>query len=305
MNHELRGHSLALLTIFLWGLTFVSTKILLQHHLSPLEILLTRFLMGACFLILLFPKRLKGTTIKQESYFAAAGLCGITLYYLLENNALLYTFASNAALIASTAPFFTVLLAKVFLKEETIQSQFYLGMVLSFIGVGLMNFSHSDELQLNLKGDFLALLAAIIWSFYSIFSKKISSFGYNTIQTTRRTFFYGILFMLPMLAFEDTSLSIQKYLDLTVILNLIFLGLGASAICFVTWNLAVKTLGAVKASLYINAVPMVTVILSMIVLHEKLNWMSSLGITLVLCGLLISQLKKRHKIIIHTEPSQK
>ncbi len=305
MNHELRGHSLALLTIFLWGLTFVSTKILLQHHLSPLEILLTRFLMGACFLILLFPKRLKGTTIKQESYFAAAGLCGITLYYLLENNALLYTFASNAALIASTAPFFTVLLAKVFLKEETIQSQFYLGMVLSFIGVGLMSFSHSDELQLNLKGDFLALLAAIIWSFYSIFSKKISSFGYNTIQTTRRTFFYGILFMLPMLAFEDTSLSIQKYLDLTVILNLIFLGLGASAICFVTWNLAVKTLGAVKASLYINAVPMVTVILSMIVLHEKLNWMSSLGITLVLCGLLISQLKKRHKIIIHTEPSQK
>lgn len=305
MNHELRGHSLALLTIFLWGLTFVSTKILLQHHLSPLEILLTRFLMGACFLILLFPKRLKGTTIKQESYFATAGLCGITLYYLLENNALLYTFASNAALIASTAPFFTVLLAKVFLKEETIQSQFYLGMVLSFIGVGLMSFSHSDELQLNLKGDFLALLAAIIWSFYSIFSKKISSFGYNTIQTTRRTFFYGILFMLPMLAFEDTSLSIQKYLDLTVILNLIFLGLGASAICFVTWNLAVKTLGAVKASLYINAVPMVTVILSMIVLHEKLNWMSSLGITLVLCGLLISQLKKRHKIIIHTEPSQK
>lgn len=305
MNHELRGHSLALLTIFLWGLTFVSTKILLQHHLSPLEILLTRFLMGACFLILLFPKRLKGTTIKQESYFAAAGLCGITLYYLLENNALLYTFASNAALIASTAPFFTVLLAKVFLKEETIQSQFYLGMVLSFIGVGLMSFSHSDELQLNLKGDFLALLAAIIWSFYSIFSKKISSFGYNTIQTTRRTFFYGILFMLPMLAFENTSLSIQKYLDLTVILNLIFLGLGASAICFVTWNLAVKTLGAVKASLYINAVPMVTVILSMIVLHEKLNWMSSLGITLVLCGLLISQLKKRHKIIIHTEPSQK
>ena len=145
MNHELRGHSLALLTIFLWGLTFVSTKILLQHHLSPVEILFTRFVMGTCFLMLLFPKRLKGTTLKQESYFAAAGLCGITLYYLFENNALVYTFASNAALIASTAPFFTVLLAKIFLKEETIPSQFYLGMVLSFIGVGFMSFSNADD----------------------------------------------------------------------------------------------------------------------------------------------------------------
>ena len=96
-----------------------------------------------------------------------------------------------------------------------------------------------------------------------------------------------------------------KYLDLTVILNLLFLGLGASAICFVTWNIAVKTIGAVKASLYINAVPMVTVILSMIVLHEKLNWMSSLGIALVLCGLLISQFKKRPKIIIYSDLSQK
>lgn len=305
MSHELRGHSLALLTIFLWGLTFVSTKILLQHDLSPLEILFTRFLMGACFLMLLYPKRLKGTTLKQESYFAAAGLCGITLYYLFENNALVYTFASNAALIASTAPFFTVLLAKFFLKEESVPPQFYIGMTLSFIGVGLMSFSSTDELQLNLKGDFLALLAAIIWSFYSIFAKKISSFGYNTIQTTRRTFIYGILFMLPMLPFSNVNFSIDHYLDRTVILNLLFLGLGASAICFVTWNLALKTLGAIKASLYINAVPMVTVILSMIVLNERLNWMSSLGIALILCGLLISQFKKRTKIIIHKELYQK
>src|SRR5699024_5544425 len=121
MPQELRGHFLALLTILLWGTTFVSTKVLLQHELSPIEILFTRFVMGACFLMLLFPKRLKGASLKQEGYFAAAGLCGITLYYLFENNALLYTFASNAALIASTSPFFTVLLARFFLKDEMIR----------------------------------------------------------------------------------------------------------------------------------------------------------------------------------------
>lgn len=305
MNQELRGHTLALLTILLWGTTFVSTKILLHNDLSPMEILLTRFVMGTCFLMLLFPKRLKGTTLKQEAYFAAAGLCGITLYYLFENNALIYTLASNAALIASTSPFFTVLLARFFLKDETIRPQFYFGMVLSFIGVGLMSFSGATELQINLKGDFLALLAAIIWSFYSIFSKKISSFGYNTIQTTRRTFMYGILFMLPMIPFTDVAWSTEKFFNTTVILNLIFLGLGASAICFVTWNLALKSLGAIKASLYINAVPMVTVILSMIVLHERLTWMSGTGIALVLCGLSVSQFKKRSKVIIHSDLHQK
>lgn len=304
MNHEIRGHCLALLTILLWGTTFVSTKILLQHDLSPVEILVVRFLLGTAFLMILFPKPLMGTTARQEAYFAAAGLCGITLYYLFENNALIYTLASNAALIASTSPFFTVLLAKFFLKEESIRPQFYIGMVLSFIGVGLMSFSGATELQINLKGDLLALLAAIIWSFYSIFSKKISSFGYNTIQTTRRTFMYGLLFMLPLLPFSDINVTLHNYLNVTVILNLLFLGLGASAICFVTWNLALKALGAIKASLYINAVPMVTVILSIIVLHEKLTWMSAIGVGLVLCGLSVSQFKKSSIVIFHRTAKQ-
>lgn len=299
MQQEFKGHFLALLTILLWGTTFVSTKVLLQHDLSPIEILFTRFVMGTCFLMLLFPKRLKGTSLKQEGYFAAAGLCGITLYYLFENNALLYTFASNAALITSTSPFFTVLLARFFLKDEVIRPQFFIGMILSFAGVGLMSFSGVSEFEINLKGDFLALLAAIIWSFYSIFSKKISTFGYNTIQTTRRTFIYGILFMLPILPFSHVNFEIKNYLDTTIILNLLFLGLGASAICFVTWNLALRALGAIKASLYINVVPMVTVIFSVLILNEKITLMSGTGIALVLCGLFISQFKKFRKVTFH------
>ena len=116
---------------------------------------------------------------------------------------------------------------------------------------------------------------------------------------------YGILFMLPIIPFANVDFNINSYLSITVILNLIFLGLGASAICFVTWNLALKSLGAIKASLYINAVPMVTVILSMIVLHERLTWMSGTGIALVLCGLSVSQFKKRSKVIIHSDSHQK
>ena len=99
-------------------------------------------------------------------------------------------------------------------------------------------------------------------------------------------------------------MTLHNYVNVTVILNLLFLGLGASAICFVTWNLALKALGAIKASLYINAVPMVTVILSIIVLHEKLTWMSAIGVGLVLCGLSVSQFKKSSIVIFHRTAKQ-
>lgn len=61
---------------------------------------------------------MKGTTKRQEAVFAAAGLCGVCLYYLQENIALTYTMASNAGVIISIAPFFTAMLTQLFTKED-------------------------------------------------------------------------------------------------------------------------------------------------------------------------------------------
>ena len=69
-------------------------------------------------LIAVYPKRLRIKDKKQELTFVAAGLCGIYLYYLLENIALTYTMASNVGVIISVAPFFTAVLSHVFLKTE-------------------------------------------------------------------------------------------------------------------------------------------------------------------------------------------
>lgn len=84
------GHLSAVLTIIIWGTTFISTKILLVDF-KPVEILFFRFVMGLLALCVVYPHRLKGTTKKQELTFVAAGFCGICLYYLLENIALTYT----------------------------------------------------------------------------------------------------------------------------------------------------------------------------------------------------------------------
>ena len=293
-NQQTKGHLVALITILIWGTTFIPTKILLVDF-EPVEILFFRFVMGFLALIIVYPKGLKQTTKKQEMTFAVAGLCGVCLYYLLENIALTYTLASNVGVIISAAPFFTAILTHIFMKqEERLGINFFLGFIIAMAGICLISFSGS-RMQLNPMGDILALLAAFVWACYSILTRKISGYGYHTIQTTRRIFAYGIIFMIPSLFLFDFHFKPGRFLNPVSLLNLIFLGLGASALCFVTWNTAVKILGAVKTSIYIYMVPVITVITSALILREKITVMAGMGTVFTLCGLFISEYKGSRK----------
>ena len=190
---------------------------------------------------------------------------------------------------------FRSVLSHVFLKtEEKLKVQFFVGFVVAMIGICLISFN-GNELELNPIGDILAIVAAFVWAVYSLLTRKISSYGYNTIQTTRRIFTYGILFMLPFLFVFDFRLDVQKFVKPEYVLNFIYLGLGASALCFVTWNYAVKVLGAVKTSVYIYIVPVITVVTSVIVLKEEITWMAAIGIGLTLIGLFLSESKLKFK----------
>lgn len=290
-NKNTTGHLSALLTIIIWGTTFIATKVLLTDF-QPVEILFFRFLMGLVALLAVYPHRLKGTTGRQELTFAAAGLCGICLYYLLENIALTYTMASNVGVIISVAPFFTALLSHLFMKEEKLRANFFLGFAVAMIGIFLISFNGS-KLELNPVGDLLAMLAALVWACYSVLTKKISSYGYNTILTTRRVFFYGILFMIPALFLFDFELGFARFANPIYLFNIIYLGLGASAFCFVTWNFAVKVLGAVKTSIYIYMVPVITIVTSVLILREPITILSVIGTLLAMIGLFLSEYSGR------------
>lgn len=287
---DIQGHLFAIVTIFIWGTTFISTKILLKA-MSPIEILFLRFTIGFIVLLIFYPHRLKVKERKQELYFAAAGLCGVTLYYLFENIALTYTFASNVGVIISIAPFFTAIFAHFFLDREKLRLQFFIGFAVAVIGIFLISFNGSSNLKLNPLGDILAVLAAVVWAAYSVLTKRISGFHYNTIQATRRIFFYGLVFMVPALLIFGFEPKINQLIQLVILCNILFLGLGASALCFVTWNTAVKILGAIKTSVYIYMVPVITVITSVIVLRETITGVAIFGIVLTLSGLIISEIK--------------
>lgn len=289
----LAGNLAALFTILVWGTTFVSTKVLLTDF-TPVEILFFRFVMGFVALIAAYPRRLKVTEKKQELYFIAAGICGVTLYFLLENIALTYTLASNVGIIITVSPFFTAIFTRLFVKGgERLHMNFFIGFVSAMIGVSLISFNGKMGFELNPLGDILAVGAAIVWAAYSVLTKKIGTFGYHVIPTTRRIFGYGLVFMIPALFLFEFHLDFARFLEPVYLFNILFLGLGASALCFVTWNYALKTLGAVKTTVFMYITPVVTVIASMIVLKETVTPMAVVGIAFTLAGLYFSEKKLR------------
>ena len=288
MNKKTLGHMAALLCAIIWGTTFISTKVVLSTF-TPIEILVVRFVLGYLLLWALRPKKLSFQGIKWEANAFFAGVFGIALYYLAENYALEYTSAGNVSLIVSTAPFFIAITFHL-LKEsdERFSIFFFLGFILAILGIALMNYS-DGAFTFDLVGSLLALLGAILWGIYSVFIKRAGRENIDIIALTRRTFFYGIVFLLPISLALGFDVSINDFKDVKVLSNVIYLGLGASAICFAVWNYAIKSLGALVSGVYIYLVPAITVVFSYFFLNENLNIYMIAGTCLVIIGLVISE----------------
>ncbi|MFB6499360.1 DMT family transporter [Bacillus haynesii] len=291
-RRETAGHLAAVITIIIWGTTFVSTKVLLENF-PPVDILFYRFLIGLIVLIMVHPHMLTFQSWRQEALFAGAGLCGVTLYFLLENIALTLTYASNAGMIVAVIPMITAVLAHFLLSGEKLEPRFFIGFAAAFTGLALIFFNGQMMLKLNPLGDILAAASAFVWAAYAILMKKISTFGYHTIQYTQRIFLYGLLFMVPALFLFDFRFDASPFASPVNWLNILFLGAGASALCFVTWNWSVGVLGAVKTSAYIYMVPVITIAASVAILQEKLTWVAFCGGALTLAGLYISETKPK------------
>ena len=288
------GYMAAVFTIFVWGTTYISTKVLLRAF-TAVEIMYIRFVLGYIALWIASRKTLKLKGFAEEKYFLAAGLSGITLYFLLENISLTYTLASHAGIIISVAPFFTAVGGWILGKEKKPTGNFLLGFIIAMAGIALLSFQSMDQTGASVFGDVLALLAAVAWAAYSLIMKKISNMGYPTLMVTRRIFFWGLLFLTPCAFFDGLHISMEELLKPVHFGNLLFLGLGASAICFVTWNFAVKRLGAVKTSVFIYMTPVITAATSVIILHEKLTGFTLAGMALTLLGLVLSEKKGKRK----------
>lgn len=285
---------MALFSVLVWGTTFVSTKVLLRVF-SPVEIMVTRFALGFLALLLVGKGWLRAQKPSHEWYFAAAGLTGVTLYFLLENIALTYASASLVGVVVSVAPLFTVLAVKLLLGGEPMGKFFFLGFACAIAGVALVAFSGVTDMHFSPLGGLLGILAALVWGVYSAIIRRIGEFGYATVPVTCRVFFYGLLFLIPVAVWDGFPAGLAAWLTPLHLANLLFLGLCASAACFVTWNRAVHILGAVGTSVYIYAVPVVTIVFSAVILHDRLTPAMACGTVLALAGLFLSEKREKAK----------
>lgn len=282
-----RGHALALGTILVWGATFIASTVALRT-LTPLELLTLRMGIAILALLIACPKRLRLHSRVHEWYLLGAALSGVTLYFLFENIALTYTNSSNCSVIISTAPFFVALATRLFLKEGRLSKFFFLGFAIAMAGVCLVSFA-GRSLKLNPLGDGLCILAAISWAFYSVFIRKLDGCGYPTLLVTRRIFVYSLLFIVPLMPVMGFHITAADVLATPTLVSVLFLGLVASALCFVTWNTAVRLIGPIRTSAYIYLTPAVTIVFAWLILRDPIHPLAIVGAVLTLLGLVISQ----------------
>ena len=286
-NRILLFHLITAGVVTIWGVTFVSTKVLLQHGLGPMDIMFYRFVLAYLCLLIVSHKRLWANNWKDELMLMLSGLTGGTLYFIAENNALDISQASNVALLVCTTPIFTALLAHWVFKDP-LRKNMLIGSLIALIGVGLVVFSGSVILQIDPLGDFLSIMAALMWAVYCLILKPLGT-RYSTAFITRKVFIYSILSVMVYFIFDPLNTNMEILTHPVVVMNLLFLGIVASMLCFIAWNAAVKVLGPSRTANYIYVQPMSTLVLSSIILSEVITLTSLIGAACIIGGVYLAE----------------
>ncbi len=284
------GHLMALFVATVWGTAFIAVKVLLAEF-HPIEVMLFRFAIAWAALFLFSPKPLVPKGLREELPFLAAGITGLTLYFILQNYALKFSYASTVGIIISAAPMFTALLLWLCRRAPRPGKAFFVGFVLSMAGITLISVAQGEALDMDFIGCGLTLGAALCWGAYGVCIELTEASGYTSLQVTRKVFFWGLLFSLPFIWLNRLDLSLDRFAKPEMLFCILYLGLGASALCFAAWNKAVVLIGSVATNVYIYLMPVITLVASALILREPVTLFSVGAIGLIVLGLWLSQRK--------------
>ncbi len=285
---DLLYHILAIVTVSIWGTTFVATKTLINSGLSPTEIFCYRFAMAYVCIWIVSPRRLWSKSVKDELLMVGAGITGGSIYFITENTALEHTQAINVAMIISITPLLTTLMAMAVFKSERSRHPMRIiaGSVIAVAGVITVLYNGSVVMKFNPIGDILTLCAALSWAVYSLFIKVLGK-SYSAVFLTRKVFGYGLLSMAFWLPFHPEPFSMAALMDGKVIGVLVFLGIVASMLCFTFWSAVVNRIGTVKSTNYINLNPVATFVSAYLVLGEQVTITAFIGAAAIIGGVYI------------------
>ncbi len=289
-------HFVAFLTVAIWGSTFVFTKILLQHGLSPAQIFTLRFIVAYVLMVVgcLVTRRFKlfADSWRDEALMVLLGITGGSLYFLTENGSMIYTTATNSSLIVCTCPLFAMLLvAIVYRHTEHITKLQAIGSLIACLGMAVVVLNGHFVLHLSPLGDLLAFGACLCWAFYSLLMKPALQ-RYDTLFITRKVFIYGLITIIPYYFVVPGFPPMEVILQPEVLWNLLFLSVVASMLCFVMWNWVIGKLGAIVATNWVYFNPITTILFAWWLLHERITLWFLLGSLLIIIGMMLSDRKK-------------
>lgn len=293
-RHIYTGIGLAVLATFIWSGNFIVARAV-NRQIPPISLNFYRWL---CASLLLLPFAWNKFHAEWKSvrsswhYLFWISLCGISLFNTFVYIGAHHTSAINLALIGTTSsPIISVILARIFLKER-IGWMKGTGMVLCIAGV-LFLLSKGDFRNLVhfhfSKGDLWMLLAAFFFAVYNVMAKKKPA-SLSPVNFLFVIFSMGTLMVLPFWIWEMNREPAVGW-NSELLLSVLYLGLGASVICFYIWNIAIRHLGAGRTALFGNLIPVFSSLEAVIWLHEDFTWVHVVSMGIVFAGIVLANLR--------------
>lgn len=286
-------HITAIIVVLIWGCTFVNSKVLILHCMTPEEIFTVRFIIAYICIWTISPHKLFSDNWKDEGIMILLGLTGGSLYFVTENTALSLTYVNNVSFIVCTAPLITTILAIALFRDVHATWKIISASLLALVGVALVIFNGHFVLHLSPLGDTLALGAALCWAVYSLLLRGVSN-RYGAVFITRKVFFYGLITMFPFFILKPWTFPLEQFKEPVIWGNLLFLGFVASFLCFFLWSWVTKNIGALKTANYVYINPISTVVVSAIFLNEPMTPMAIVGSVFILAGVFFANKQKNY-----------
>lgn len=291
-NRNYIVHIAGVIAMIIWGLSFIwSTQV--YRNLNPTATIFLRLVVATVFFTaILFTFKLNEKIEKKHiGLFALAAMFEPFLYFIFEGYGLKNTSPIIGSAIIAMIPLVTPVAATIFLKEK-LSPMNILGFIVSFIGVMIMLINKDLEFVASTKGVIFLFCAVLVAVGYSISLAKLTKL-YKPLTITWMQNIIGMVYFLPMTIimehFEPSNFgNVGEY-----IVPLVCLGVLCSAVAYSLWAFAFSKLGASRANVYSNLIPVFTGIFSFILGIEALSGNKIFGIVLVVVGLIFSQLKKK------------
>ncbi|NPV90023.1 MAG: EamA family transporter [Firmicutes bacterium] len=271
--------------VLIWSSTYVSTKQAISQ-VPPGTLAFLRFLLANLVLLPFYyrdPQRGQGVGWKGLAWM---GFTGAFLYFALQNWGLYFTSVSAGSLIQGGIPAIIALCSVIFLRER-VSAIRAVGIFLSIAGVVGIIMVSGDITggSRPFLGNMMMLGSCLAWAAYTMLNKRLN-LSVNPVTATLGTFFFGMLFMLPLMAYELKDYHLA--LSWLTVGNILYLGVVASALPIFLWNYALLHTDASEAGLYINLVPVVSVISAVIFLKETVNLGQIVSGAVVILGVLVA-----------------